>query len=934
MVKLVEKIIRIFLLFIPVFIFSQSRIIGTIIDDEFQESLPFANVIIIETNDGTTSDFDGNFSIELSPGNYTLEFSFIGYETVRVSDLKLSKGETKSVDIVLKSLSQQMDEVVVTTSALRNTEQSVLSVQKRSANLLDGISSQNFKKVGANDLASAIKGVPGVSIQGGKYIYVRGLGDRYTKSVLNGMDIPGLDPDRNTIQFDIFPTNVIDQVIVLKSATADLPADFTGGVVDIITKSIPSKKTFSFSFSSSFNPDMNLNNNFQTIPNSSTDWLGYDDGLRDLPVKRNVVFPSPAEGNTNLTDLTKKFNPEMQTIPDRSGLNYSANLSFGNQFKVGKYELGFITSLSYKKEFNLFENYQSNRYRKDSKNIFELRDVELLSGPLSIESVFPSALVGIGLKSPKSRYQAQIMHLQNGSSNAAIYNSAITYGSENEQKRDVLEYNQRSVTNLLLYGKHFLFDGDLTAEWKISPTFNENKDKDIRYSPFRTDDGGFVIEPSETGDPTRIWRDLEERSLVSKIDLTYNYTLNDKKAKLKAGGLVSLKKRDFYIETFAILFRGAIPGIKSSGDPDLFLMADNIWNINDDRGSYIKSRSGEVDQYKSKQNIYAAYISNEMNLTNRLRLIFGLRYELYRQQFSGLDQNKERLINKVIINKPSLFPSTNFIYKLNEQSNLRFSYSKTLARPSFKEASNVTIYDPVTNTIFLGNLDLKPSRINNFDLRFEKFGSLGNMVASSIFFKKINDPLEVVVYDAASSNNYTTRNIEKAIVMGFEVELRKKIIDKLFIRANASIIESRQQMDRSQSGEYDSKKLNAREGEKVEKYRTLQGQSPFLVNTTIEYRGGEGYYNTNLSYNVQGKALERVGLGSIPDVFTMPFNSLNLNIERKFGENKNHSFTLRFRNILNDSQRSQFISYGAKKDYYFSRRDLGRSISIGYSFKL
>ena len=257
-----------------------------------------------------------------------------------------------------------------------------------------------------------------------------------------------------------------------------------------------------------------------------------------------------------------------------------------------------------------------------------------------------------------------------------------------------------------------------------------------------------------------------------------------------------------------------------------------------------------------------------------------------------------------------------------------------MARPSFKEASNVTIYDPVTNTIFLGNLDLKPSRINNFDLRFEKFGSLGNMVASSIFFKKINDPLEVVVYDAASSNNYTTRNIEKAIVMGFEVELRKKIIDKLFIRANASIIESRQQMDRSQSGEYDSKKLNAREGEKVEKYRTLQGQSPFLVNTTIEYRGGEGYNNANLSYNVQGKALERVGLGSIPDVFTMPFNSLNLNIERKFGENKNHSFTLRFRNILNDSQRSQFISYGAKKDYYFSRRDLGRSISIGYSFKL
>jgi outer membrane receptor protein involved in Fe transport len=927
-------LLNLVILLAPVFLFAQSFISGIVIDGEFQEPLPFANIIVLENNDGTTTDFDGKYSIELSPGVYTLSFSFVGYKTIEITDIKLEEGQIQEVDVILEGLSQQMDEVVVTSSSLRNTEQSVLSVQKKSANLLDGISSQSFKKIGASDLANAVKSIPGVSVQGGKYVYVRGLGDRYTKSILNGMDIPGLDPDRNTIQFDIFPTNVIDQVIVLKSATADLPSDFTGGVVDIITKNIPSKKTFSFSFSSSYNPDMNGINDFLSIPKSSTDWLGYDDGLRKLPVARNITFPFPAQGDSRLTDLTKKFNPAMQTIPMQSGLNYSANLSFGNQFSFGKYELGFISSLSYQKEYNHYTNYQSNRYRKESSDQFELRDVEVLSGPLSVQSVFPSALLGIGFKSPRSRYQAQVMHLQNGTSNAAVYQSKVTYGSENEQKRDVLEYNQRSVTNFLFSGKHYFFDGGLEAEWKVSPTFNKNKDKDIRYSPFRTDDGGFVIEPSETGDPMRIWRDLDEMSVVNKIDVTYNYEVNQKRAKLKTGWFNSAKERDFFIESFTVNFRGAIPEVNQTGNPDLFLLPQNIWDTEDNRGSYIKSTSGEVDQYSSSQYIYAAYISNEMSLSEKLRFVLGVRYELYRQKFTGVDQNKNSLKNQSIIDESNFFPSTNFIYSLNEQTNFRLSYSRTIARPSFKEASNVTIYDPITNTIFLGNLNLKPSYVNNFDLRYERFGNLGNMFAASVFLKNIKDPLEVVIYDAASSNNYTTRNIEQATVLGFEIELRKKLTEQFFLRANTSIIESRQQMDKSPSGEYESKVLNARDGETVEEFRALQGQSPFLINATAEYKSKDGLLNANLSYNVQGRALERVGLGSIPDVFTMPFNNLNFNLERKFGANKKHSATLRVRNILGDTRRSEFISFGAKEKYYFSKRDIGRSISLGYSFKL
>ena len=250
------------LLISSILIAQEAKITGTVFDKEFQEPLPFANVLVKETGSGTTTDFDGIYEVFVQPGTYTIEFSFVGYETITVSDLTIATADTQEINVSLAPVTEGLEEVVVTVEALRNTEQSVLTVQKKSANLLDGISSQNFKKVGANDIANAVKNVPGVSIQGGKYVYVRGLGDRYTKSIVNGMDIPGLDPDRNTVQMDIFPTSILENLIVVKSAAAEYPADFTGGIVNIVTKEFPNEKLFNVSVSTSINPNMHHRNDF------------------------------------------------------------------------------------------------------------------------------------------------------------------------------------------------------------------------------------------------------------------------------------------------------------------------------------------------------------------------------------------------------------------------------------------------------------------------------------------------------------------------------------------------------------------------------------------------------------------------------------------------------------------------------------------------
>ena len=285
------------------FAFAQNGTIrGAIFDESTGEPLYGVSVLVKETSTGAVTDFDGKFEIQLAPGSYTLQISYISFATVNLTEVVVESGKVNVLsDVLLKSEESELETVTVSAAAIRTTESALMSVKRNAPNLLDGISASTFRQIGDGDAASAVKRVTGVSIEGGKYVYVRGLGDRYTKTVLNGVDIPGLDPDRNTIQMDIFPTNVIDNIVVSKSFTAELPADFTGGVVDIETKDFPEEKTFRLSLSGGVNPSMHFNKNYLTYQGGKTDWLGYDDGTRANPTGGRTNIPQFAEviGNPN-----------------------------------------------------------------------------------------------------------------------------------------------------------------------------------------------------------------------------------------------------------------------------------------------------------------------------------------------------------------------------------------------------------------------------------------------------------------------------------------------------------------------------------------------------------------------------------------------------------------------------------------------------------
>jgi TonB-dependent receptor len=921
---------------ISVKLLSQTGLVrGSLIDNDFQDPVPFANIIVKETGTGTTTDFDGNYELELIEGTYTILFSFIGYETVEIKDINVNNNEPTIVNVTMNTLAQGLDEVVVSVSASTNTEKSVLEFQKKSISLVDGLSSQRIKSTGASNIASAVKSVPGVSVQGGKYVYVRGLGDRYTKSILNGVDIPGLDPDRNTIQMDIFPTNILDNVIVFKSASAEMPADFTGGIVDVITKEFPNSKQFSISFSSAFNNKMHYNDNYLTSKSSSTDFLGFDDGLRSIPVDPYQGYTVLESINSvKITNVTREFNPNMAALNKTSLGDYSFNISGGNQIILkNDNRLGFFGSLSYKNTTSFYENSQNNTYYRDSdKSIFDLFENRTQKGPLGENSILLSGMTGLSYKTNLSKYKFNILHIQNGESSAGIFDQTVNLNDSKDLIKHNIEYTQRSITNLLFSGTHtFNNDSKWKLNWKVSPTKSSIKDKDIRTTSFEiTDEGKYLIPLN--GKPSRIWRNLDEINIVGKIDLEKKIKLFNRESKLKFGLLSSLKERQYDIYSFRINVPTNL-GVLDNGNPDSLLKPENTWTPTNTIGNHIALyTNGAVEKgknYDANQVNFSGYSSVEFKFTDKLKSIIGLRAEKFIQKYTGENSGGTiKYEDQKVIDKLDIFPSTNFIFSLKENSNLRLSYSKTTARPSFKEVSIAEIYDPLSNMTFNGNIELKPSYIDNIDIRYEIFGEENQLFAVSGFYKSFQNPIELTYYES-STENFQPKNLGNAKVFGLELELRRQISQSIGLNINASLIESKQEFGES---ERNLRTKGLRNGEKLSDNRSLQGQSPFLINSSIDYNDNKGL-RAGMYFNVQGKTLEVVGTGFAPDVYTQPFQSLNLNFSKTFGEKQNKTITLKIDNILNSRKESFYESFKANKEI-FSYREEGTTFSIGYSIKL
>ncbi len=929
MQHLKKLIAFIFLLSAGSSVYAQSGTIrGAVIDDATGEAILFANVLLTGTSEGTSTDLDGNYSLELEAGTYSLTVSYLGYSDLVQENIQVKPDEVTLLDLRLLEESALIEEVVIKAKQVRNTETALMTIQRKSANLLDGVSSQSFRKIGDSNAGEALKRVTGVSIEGGKHVYVRGLGDRYSKTILNGMDMPGLDPDRNSVEMDIFPTNIIDNIIVYKSFSPDLPGDFSGGVVDVVTKDFPEEKFTNVGFSANYNMSQHFRANALSYQGGNLDWLGIDDGTRALPINRYEPIPDESLDDPQLKSMTQSFSPIMSAQETGNNLDKSLSFSTGNQIETTGATIGYLFAANWKENFNHYDNLANNIFLLPNEpGETKLLAEQMSTGPVSSRNNFTSAMAGISAKRKNHRVGLKYLVLQNGTSTAALLTQRNLESNPSTIIKHNLEYNQRSVNSILVDGKHvFGNTGNIELVWKYAPTFINVQDPDIRSTGFEQTEIGLEWRPSVGASINRVWRDLNEQSHNAKFDVSYKFNQwSGLESKLKAGGGMVMKHRDFAITNFFFSIKNQF-SFDINGEPDNLFSEENIWSAETGKGVYVTQISPRgsfeaANMYESNFNILSGYVLNELPITKKFKAIYGLRVEKSDIRYTGENNQGTRKYNREkVLDDIDFLPSLNFVFAATQKMNVRLSANRTVARPTFKEKSIAQIQDRISGRAYYGNIDLESTDITNVDLRWEYFFAPGQMVSVSGFYKHFDKPIELVPYASFEPASITPRNQDQGQMIGTEVEFRTNlgfispVLKNLGANANFTYVES-------------SVDVLDENGQSAGTRNAFLGLSPFSVNAGLSYNIPETGLQTSIAYNLQGRRLSIAGAGSIPDVYNNPFHSLKFKIIKSFGQN---TLSLTADNLLNQDNIRFYEWEGGEREVF---QQFHPGMNIGFSFE-
>lgn len=899
---------------------SSGSISGKIIDNSNNEELIGANVLIIGTNYGASSDIDGQFSIKFVPvGKYTLKISYISYQTVTVESVEVKPGEDTKINISLDPASTELEEVVVTAEALKTTETSVLKIQKNSSNIVDGVSSELISKNNSTDGTDVLKRMSGVTITDGKYAFVRGVSDRYNNTLLNGASLPSTDPEKKSFSYDIFPANLIENLITAKTFSPDKPGDFSGGLIQINTIEFPSNFTLNVSASTGFNTLTSFKN-YTGYSGGKTDFYGIDDGTRDYP---SIINDSKVvKGNftsDELNSITTAFKNNWNTTNSTAPLNGNIKLSVGDKYELGENILGYVASFNYssalsneEKERNFYDfsgpryNFKGNSF---SQNI-------MLGGMLNLSYKF-AATNKISLKN---------VFNQNADDETTIYTGDYRYA---DQYREItsLRYVSRSLLSNQLIGEHqFDFFRSTNIDWAVNYSRSTRNEPDARRYVYArsienpTDPLRFQLDQSLA---TRYYGNLDDQDLSFATNFTIKPFEFSEAPSFKFGLLYDRKDRNFEARSFG--FRNIPGGNFQFEDSVLQQSVDQIFAPENINSTFIEVTeiTKPSDSYDSNQKLAAGYLMFDATVFEKIRIASGVRLE-YSNQILNSESQTGTLINVSNFYRDWL-PSLNLTYGLTNDINLRFAFSTTLSRPEFRELAPFSYFDFISNELVQGNPDLQRSLINNYDLRFELYPSAGELAAVSLFYKNFKNPIEEILL--ASSSNEPIRsfaNVSGAKNYGVEFEVRKSLafitstFDHFSFVGNLSLISSSIVIDENNNVGFQKSD------------RALQGQADYIFNLGLYYDNYESGFSSSLVYNKVGQRIAKVGTSDLGDIIEKPVDLIDINFSQKVFEK--FSIKLSVKDLLNQDRK--FIQQTASGDQVAELRRVGRNISLGFGYQL
>ncbi len=922
----------------------RSAIFGTVVDAQSGDALPGVNVIIEGTTMGAATDLDGNYRIKNIPtGTYIIISSMIGYSRTRVENVALSTDKPLKLDFSLNVEALQGEEVVLEVEALRNSEVTLLKDRQKASAVSDAISAETMSKSGAGDAAAAMGRVTGASVVDGKYVYMRGLGERYGTTNLNGAEVPSPDPDKKAVQMDLFPSNLLDNIVTVKTATPDKPGNFAGGYVDIGTKSFPDYFSMSFSTSTSYNSNTSLQDGFLTTP----------DGAREVPaLVADPDYKIPdlgsaftnAEMATELDRATKAFNSVMSPTLKQAPVNQGYSFSIANQYELFGRPVGFISSVSYNNNHSAYNSGVSARYNLTGnvEQTKKLNNDFLLDDQSGSNELNWGGLANLAFK-PGDNHELSVNFMMNHgeeSSSRFMFGSFprdLTGNATYETR--VLRYVERDLKTLQFRGEHLLqAAGNTQIDWKVSIADSRQDEPDLR---FFTDnytiqerngriDTNYTIQRSIYPAPTRYFRELTEDNIDAKIDLTKPFKQwGGYPAKLKVGGAYLTKDRAFIERRFEIRQDAA----RYDGDALGFFQPENM-GINEDRSTerffrfnnYVIDATQLSSNYTGEQSVAAGYLMLDLPITQRLRMIGGARLETTSFDVVSQDSTKER----GELSEKDILPSANFVYNLNNDMNLRLAYGRTLARPTFRELAPYASFEFVNDFIFVGNPNLQRTLIDNFDLRWETFSGVGEIYAISAYYKRFQNPIERVINPIAANPEVQYRNIDFATVYGAEFELRKNLeflggkFRNFQAGGNLSLVHSKVNIA---SDELEA--IRAVDPE-APASRPLAGQSDYVFNANLSYDNLESSTSIGVYYNLFGDRLSEVSTGGTPDVYERARGLLDFVASQKVWRGLSLKFSAK--NLLNSSVKKSHLFFA--EEYIVSQYFRGRTFSFSTTYSI
>lgn len=892
------------------------RIVGRIVDAETGRGISDAGIQVVGTTMGVTSGFEGRYALGTIPaGTVTLQVRLLGYQPKTVTGLQLGAGATLEQDISLAAATVQLEMTVVTADAERGSVNTALDAQRNATGIVNAVTSEQIQKSPDGDAAQAVQRVSGVTVQDGKYVYVRGLGERYTTASLNGARIPSPEPEKRLVPLDLFPAGLLQTVTTSKTFTPDQPGDFSGASLEIKTREFPAERQISYSASVGYNSAA-TGKSMLAAPRVGMEWAGFGGEDRNLPgllaATRGTTFyrVGPAT-NQLVSSFRNTWSPK--TVSGTPNTSFSA--SFGGSDPILGRTLGYTASMSY--SYNQEVRVDEVRgIAQGSGNGGAVPFAEW-RGSTGRESVQWGGLLNLStLVGSSSRIALNNTYTRSGDNEARFEEGSV---EEFEERRSILRYIERSVRSNQLVGQH-QFGARNDFDWSVTSSGVTRVEPDrskVLYRRLTNDPAGtpFHLEPGRNG-AERTFLDLTESNINVGANYRVEFGQTGRGHFAKFGG--SWRSTDRDADNFSYqIFESGIPVTALELPPEQIFdgrfagPSDSVFTMES------VARAGS---YTAKDRVMAGYAMLELALSDKIRVIGGARVEA-----GDLEVTTELADGQLVpssVKKTDVLPSLALNLRPSESHNLRLAVSQTLSRPEYRELSSTNVDDSSIGVLFQGNPNLRRTLIRNADARWEWYPNPGEVFSLGVFYKRFKDPIErteVNVSGLRDAAQQTVVNADGANNYGVELELRKGLgllgpaFDGFVLFTNATVMRSEIEIGDQSVGTLTSTS------------RSMVGQAPYVVNGGLTYSTANGRASATALYNVVGRRIVAASVVPLPDVYEAARHALDLSLRVPLARALSAKFDAK--NIL-DQPYEQWVGSVIRERY-----TTGRVFAVGLSWQ-